>query len=150
MAEVWFYHLTDSTLEGVLPDLLERSLSRGWRAVIQAGAEERRDALDSHLWTYRDRSFLAHGTDREPHVEHQPIVLTTGPANPNGATVRFMVDGAGPTPHMDDYERIVFMFDGHDADQLSAARVEWKRLKTSGVAVSYWRQNEGGRWEKQA
>lgn len=150
MAEVWFYHMTDSTLEAVLPDLLERSLARGWRAAVQSGGEERRDALDMHLWTFRENSFLAHGTDREPHAEHQPILLTTGTGNPNRALVRFMVDGAAPTPPLEGYERLVFLFDGHDEAQLSAARAEWKRLKGEGVAVSYWRQTERGRWEKQA
>jgi hypothetical protein len=31
MAEVLFYHLTESTLQDALPGLLERSLGRGWR-----------------------------------------------------------------------------------------------------------------------
>ena len=60
MAEVLFYHLTESTLEEALPGLLEKSLERGWKAVVQTGTEERRDALDAHLWTFRDDSFLPH------------------------------------------------------------------------------------------
>ncbi|TIR82843.1 MAG: DNA polymerase III subunit chi, partial [Mesorhizobium sp.] len=45
MADILFYHLTESTLEEALPGLLERSVERGWRAVVQTGTEERRDAL---------------------------------------------------------------------------------------------------------
>lgn len=150
MTEVLFYHLTDSTLEAVLPGLLERSLERGWRAVVQTGSEERRDALDAHLWTFRDNSFLAHGLDRDPHAAEQPIVLTTGISNPNAATIRFLVDKSDPVPPLDAYNRAVFIFDGHDQAQLEAARGEWKRLKAGGHAVSYWRQADGGRWEKQA
>ena len=30
--EIWFYHLTRQPLERALPTLIERSLSRGWRA----------------------------------------------------------------------------------------------------------------------
>ena len=52
MTEVLFYHLTESTLEDALPGLLEKSLERGWKAVVQTGTEERRDALDAHLWTF--------------------------------------------------------------------------------------------------
>src|SRR6185437_734858 len=58
MTEVLFYHLQDMTLENVLPPLLEKSLERGWRVVVQSSSEERADALDAHLWTYRDDSFL--------------------------------------------------------------------------------------------
>jgi DNA polymerase III subunit chi len=49
--EVLFYHLERQSLDAVLPQLVERALARGWRAVIQAGSEERVAALDSLLWT---------------------------------------------------------------------------------------------------
>jgi DNA polymerase-3 subunit chi len=149
MAEVLFYHLTESTLEEALPGLLERSLARGWKVVVQTGSEERRDALDLHLWTYRDDSFLAHGTDREPHCEDQPILLTTGPDNANGAEIRFIVDGAEP-PDLTAYMRAVLLFDGHDQAQLEGAREIWKRLKAAGHALTYWQQTEDRRWERKA
>ena len=63
MSEVLFYHLEARSLEAVIPQLLEKTLERGWRAVIEVGSTERAEALDSHLWTYRDDSFLAHGMD---------------------------------------------------------------------------------------
>ena len=49
MTEVLFYHLTERTLEEALPGLLEKSLERGWRVVVQAGSRERLEALDGHL-----------------------------------------------------------------------------------------------------
>lgn len=150
MVEVLFYHLTESTLEDALPGLLERTMARDWRAVVQAGSDERRDALDVHLWTYRDDSFLAHGTDADAHAEDQPVFLTTGPANPNGAAVRFLVDGAAPPSAFDGYERIVFLFDGHDAAQLEGARSNWKMCRDAGHAVTYWQQTEDRRWERKA
>ena len=54
MTEVLFYHLQNMSVENVLPPLLEKSLERGWRVVVQSTSEERADALDAHLWTYRD------------------------------------------------------------------------------------------------
>ena len=149
MAEVLFYHLTESTLEDALPGLLERSVGRGWRAVVQTGGEERRDALDQHLWTFRDDSFLAHGTDREPYAAEQPVLLATGEANANGAAIRFLVDGAVP-PELAGYERAVFLFDGHDAEQLETARGHWKAMKAAGHTVTYWQQGADRRWERKA
>jgi len=149
MAEVLFYHLTESTLEKALPTLLEKSIGRGWRAVVQTGSEERRDALDQHLWLYRDDSFLPHGADHEPHAAEQPVILTAGPANPNGAQIRFLVDGASPPP-LDGYERAVFLFDGNDEGQIEAARGHWKALKGDGHGVTYWQQTPEGRWEQKA
>jgi DNA polymerase III subunit chi len=147
--EVLFYHLTDSTLEDALPPLLEKSVERGWRVVVQTGSEERRDALDLHLWTYREDSFLAHGRDAEPHPAEQPVFLTTSAANPNGAAVRFLVDGAEP-PRLDEYQRAVFMFDGHDETQIEAARRHWRSAKTSGHEATYWQQTPERRWERKA
>src|SRR5262245_14000403 len=121
MTEVLFYHLTESTLEDALPGLLERSLKRGWRAVVQTGTEERRDSLDAHLWTFRDDSFLAHASDREAWAEDQPVLLTAGTRNLNAAEICFIVEGAEP-PDISRYTRAVFMFDGHDATQLESAR----------------------------
>ena len=149
MAEVLFYHLTESTLEEALPGLLERSLARGWRAVVQTGTEERRDALDTHLWTFRDDSFLAHATEREAYPQDQPVLLTTGADNANGAQIRFLVDGATP-PDLSAYQRAVFMFDGHDQLQLEAARGHWKTVKAAGHTVTYWQQTPDKRWERKA
>lgn len=149
MTEILFYHLTETRLEDALPPLLEKSLARGWRVAVQAGGEERRDALDTHLWTYRDDAFLPHGLAGEPHAELQPILLTSDDARVNGATVRFLVDRAEP-PDLQDYERVIFIFDGHDQEQIDAARAHWKRLKADGHALTYWQQTAGGRWEKRA
>jgi DNA polymerase III subunit chi len=149
VAEILFYHLTESTLEEALPGLLEKSLERGWKAVVQTGTEERRDALDQHLWTFRDDSFLAHATDREPHQADQPVLLTTGESNGNAAEIRFIVDGARP-PALDGYQRAVFLFDGHDEAQLQTARDEWKKLKSADHQVTYWQQTPERRWERKA
>ncbi|MEQ1611332.1 MAG: DNA polymerase III subunit chi, partial [Hyphomicrobiaceae bacterium] len=94
MAEVLFYHLERRPLDEVLPMLVEKTVERGWRAVIQAGSAERLEALDQLLWTYREGSFIPHGTAKAANPERQPVFLTTTEDNPNQSTVRFMVDGA--------------------------------------------------------
>lgn len=149
MAEILFYHLTESTLDEALPGLVERSLGRGWRVTIQAVSDERRDALDNLLWTFSDISFVAHGTDKEPYPEQQPVLLTTSEANPNGATVRFLVEGAA-LEQAGEYERLVVMFDGHDQDQLDHARAQWKAFKTENHDLTYWQQTTDRRWERKA
>jgi DNA polymerase III subunit chi len=149
MTEVLFYHLGRQPLDRVLPGLLEKTLERGWRAVVQAGSRERVEALDNLLWTYADDSFLPHGIARDGMMEQQPVFLTTGEDNPNGATVRFLVDGA-EAGELGGYARVVYIFDGRDDDALAQARREWKRVKTAGFQVTYWQQNDNGRWEKKA
>ncbi len=149
MTEMLFYHLTETRLEDALPPLLEKSLQRGWRVVVQAGSEERRDALDQYLWTYRDESFLPHATDTAQNADRQPVLLCANESNLNSADIRFLVDGAQPAD-LTGYERAVFMFDGHDQAQLEAARGQWRDLKESGNALTYWQQTPDRRWERKA
>ncbi len=150
MTEVLFYHLQRQPLEAVLPTLLERSLERGWRVVVQASTEERLSALDDHLWTYTDDSFLAHGTDREPDAADQPVVLTLAETNPNAASIRFLVESAALPPDTGSYQRMVVIFDGNDEEALAAAREQWKAVKVAGHDATYWQQDPRGRWEKKA
>jgi DNA polymerase-3 subunit chi len=149
VAEVLFYHLTESRLEDALPPLLEKSLERGWRVSVHLGSEERCSALDAHLWTFRDESFLPHGADSAPHAERQPVLLTLSSGAANGSTVRFVADGA-EIPALEGVERLVLMFDGHDQTQLEAARGQWKALKSDGHSLTYWQQTEDRRWQKKA
>jgi DNA polymerase-3 subunit chi len=150
MTEMLFYHLQRQPIERVLPQLLERSIERGWRVVVQVSSDERVEALDAHLWTYRDDAFLPHGTAREGDAAAQPIVLTTADHNPNGATVRFLIDGAPVPEDVADYERIVLLFDGDDEDAVGAARLRWSEAKAKGFDVTYWQPDEQGRWVKKA
>jgi DNA polymerase-3 subunit chi len=150
MTEMLFYHMKGQTPEQVLPQLLQKSLERGWRVVVQASSEERVEALDAHLWTWRDDAFLPHGTWRDAEATEQPIVLTVDEDNPNGATVRFLVDGASLRGAATAYERVVLLFDGDDPEAVETARTRWSEAKAAGVAVTYWQADEQGRWKRQA
>lgn len=147
--EIWFYHLERSSLDQVLPELLEKTLQRGWKALVRTSQPERIEHLDGFLWSWRDDSFLPHGTADEPMAERQPVLLTTGLDNPNGAQALFLIDGAEAgdlTPH----ERCIILFDGRDEAALTAARKSWKQFKKDERSVSYWKQGAERGWEKQA
>jgi DNA polymerase III subunit chi len=148
MTEVLFYHLQHQPLERVLPTLLEKSLERGWRIVVQAGSDERVEALDAHLWTYRDDTFLPHGTYREGEAAAQPVLITVHDHNPNGAQVRFLVDGVPLPADAQSYERLVLLLDGTDEDAVAQARERWTSAKAAGFAVTYWQPDEQGRWQR--
>lgn len=150
MTEILFYQLKGQRLEQVLPALLLKSLERGWRVVVQAASEERIEALDAHLWTWRDDAFLPHGTWREPDASEQPVLLTPNGENPNRAAVRFLVEGAELPADPSAYQRLVLLFDGDDPDALAAARQRWVEVKNDGFEVTYWQADENGRWQRQA
>ncbi|WP_421697284.1 DNA polymerase III subunit chi [Ancylobacter sp.] len=147
MSDVFFYHLQNRPLDAALPQLLEKCLERGWRCAVQATSTERIEALDALLWTYDDASFLPHGTDRQGEPARQPILLTTDESNLNGAVVRFLIDGA-VIPDTGGYQRVIHLFDGNDSDAVEPVRQAWRAAKAEGHDVTYWQQDESGRWQR--
>jgi len=147
--EVWFYHLERTALDQALPELLDKTLAKGWRAVVRAAGPERVDHLDGWLWSYREDSFLPHGRADEPLAARQPILLTSAMDTPNAAEALFLIDGAEPGV-LDGFKRCILLFDGRDPAATNLARERWKLFKAAGLAVSYWRQGAERGWEKQA
>jgi DNA polymerase-3 subunit chi len=68
--------------------------------------------------------------------------------NPNHANVRFLIDNAALPADGDTYERMVLLFNGDDADALTAARGAWTDCKSRGFEVTYWQADEQGRWRR--
>jgi len=101
------------------------------------------------LWTYREESFLPHGTARDGRASSQPIYLTAGDDNPNAAQIRFLVDGA-TLADASPYLRVAYVFDGRDQAAVTRARETWQEAKARGDAVSYWQQDVDGRWQQKA
>lgn len=146
MTEIRFYHLSRKTLEQALPELLEKVLERGLRAVVMAGSAERVEALTQHLWTYREGGFLPHGNARDGHAARQPIWLTEKDENPNNATVLMLVDGAA-SGNLAGFDLVCELFDEAQDGAVEAARARWQAYKNAGHTLTYWQQGERG-WEK--
>lgn len=145
MSEVRFYHLTRSTLEAALPPILEKVIERGWRAVVRTSTPERAEALSDSLWTAKEDSFLPHGTQRDGHAARQPVWITDTDENPNNANTVILADGVMETNQAADL--VCLLFDGHDADVVTASRAAWKKFQDAGHSLTYWQQTDKG-WEK--
>lgn len=148
MTEIRFYHLTRKTLEQALPEMLEKTLERGWKAVVMTGSPERAEALTQHLWTYNPNGFLPHGNAKDGNAAMQPVWLTPLDERPNDASVLFLTDGA-ESAHVADYVRVCEVFDGNIDEAVASARRRWATYKTSGHELSYWQQGDKG-WTNQA
>ncbi len=153
MTEVLFYHLERRSLDDVLPGLIEKTLERGWRALIRCESAERAEAIDNRLWTHSEQTFLPHAQLGDGDARRQPVLIAVEETNANGANVLFVVGGADP-PAWDgaaakSLSRIVILFDGRDPQRLQSARAAWKAAKDAGHEVTYWKESAGGKFEKQ-
>jgi DNA polymerase III subunit chi len=153
MTEVLFYHLERRSLDDILPGLIEKTLERGWRALIRVDSAERAEAIDTLLWTYNDQTFLPHAQKGDGEASRQPVLVTVEESNDNNADVLFLIGGAAaPAWGGEDvtaFARIVILFDGRDAQALAAARAAWKNAKDAGHDTTYWKESAGGKFEKQ-
>jgi DNA polymerase-3 subunit chi len=148
VGEIGFYHLSSTPLERSLPRLLERAQTQGYRVVVRAASPERVEHLSATLWTYDEAGFLPHGTARDGNAAVQPIWLTDGGENPNGASMLVLVDGV-EAEDIGSYARCADLFDGNDAGAVEAARTRWRRAREAGHSLTYWQQMASG-WERKA
>ncbi len=152
MTEILFYHLDARPLERVLPPLLEKTLRRGWRALVRCGVPERVRSVSDAIWAWREESFIPHGTAEDGEAARQPVWITADEENPNGASVLFCIEGAAPSAEeLAAMERVALLFSGSDPSAVEAARALWRQWKErEGLELTYWRQDARGRWEKKA
>lgn len=146
--EVSFYHLTCVPLEKALPRLLEKVYASGAKALLFFDDENTLKLIDDALWTYSQMDFLPHGTHQEQHPDKQPIYLTTGPENPNNASIVIKV-GNTEHPSSTSFKRIIDIFDGNDPQSVQNARDRYKKYKDSNHPLVYWKQDINGKWDKQ-
>ena len=140
-----FYHLTATPLERALPRIVERIVADGGRAVIVAADAEQRGALDRLLWTYAVDSFLPHAQAGGDDDGDQPVLIAETPVAANGARFAVLADGLWRDEALG-FERAFHFFDD---EAVVAARAAWRALAAQdGVERHYWRQDEGGRWER--
>jgi len=70
--------------------------------------------------------------------------------NPNGAVIRFLVEGASLPEDIASYQRLAILFDGNDVQALAIARDQWRAVKDGGHDATYWQQDDSGRWQRKA
>jgi DNA polymerase-3 subunit chi len=145
--EIRFYHLLRKSVAAALPEILTRAIADGRRVVVKTPDAATAEELAEHLWTYNEPSFLPHGTRKDGHPADQPIWLTDGDDNPNGAAVLVLTGGtAAADPGA--WALCCAMLDGNDEAQVAAAREQWKAARDAGFTVTYWKQNESGGWDR--
>lgn len=147
MTDIRFYHMLQKRLEAALPEILDKALERGYRVIVKAGSAERVSALDNVLWTWNPAGFMPHGAVRDGFESKQPVWLTTDDDNPNNANMLVLADGA-VAQDVGAFELCCELFDGNDADAVKAARERWQVYKDAGHDLSYFQQDEQGRWLK--
>lgn len=151
--QIRFYHLTLRRLEDALCALLAKSLASGRRVLVRCGGSADLEALSRALWNDAGPAyFLAHGRAGvdDKSAQDQPIWITSGVENPNGAQILFLLPGAVMEEGDSTYPLICYLFSGGDEAALASARKAWKTIKEGGAAPTYWQETPEGAWAQKA
>ena len=125
-----FYHLQKNTLDEALPKLVSKAYETGQSIKIKVGNELRVDFLNTLLWTFDEESFIPHGTKKDGFAEMEPIFLSSDDETPNNAKILFLVDGADiDIKTTSNFDRILYVFDSNNEDEVKKARKTWKAFK---------------------
>jgi len=150
MTAYWFYHMQQSPLEQVLPDILEKISAKGWKCLTKFGnlngdPTDEMKRWDDYLWSYRKDAFLPHGRDDEPLADRHPLCLTTDADSAGANDIVILVHGAEMKDVAGTVRCITFL-DGANEQDRKIARTRWKNAKDAGHETSYWRQDDHGKW----
>ncbi len=140
-----FYELALDPALKVVPPLALKAYEQGARAVILAANENSLEELNKAIWTFKQDAFIPHGTKADGKAERQPIYLTLTEENPNQATIAIITDGRMPQLP---FERVYDIFDGTIETELASAKARQQAYQNSGAAVTYFKQNPQGGWDK--
>ena len=148
MAQVDFYHLTQSDLETALIMLVKKTIAVGKTALILS-PKPLASTLDAALWAHDAGSWIPHGVDDAEGVEVAKVWISTDPAsNPLKAPFLFLLQGQVPAS-WDGFERVFNLFDGRSEMQVNEARAQWKTWNgNAALTLSHYAQSEDGRWQK--
>ena len=109
MSEIFFYKLKNSSSEIFLTSLIERSLENNWNSVVLLDNIERMEEINDFLWSYKDTSFLTHGSQNDKNSELHRVYLTCEEENPNDSNVIFSIDGL-LIKNINSWQRCIYIF----------------------------------------
>jgi|TARA_B100000161_G_scaffold110169_1_gene78012 DNA polymerase-3 subunit chi len=147
MSEVFFYHLTKTTLEIALPKILERALSEKWSIEIRTSANTNLDEISNAIWRGPEESFLPHCLEDHEDLQDYPIVLCKSPLKDWRDCLIVVGQADLKENEVKNYKRICLIFDAKIEAELSKARKSWKKLSEEGINTAYWAEDKG-RWVK--
>jgi DNA polymerase-3 subunit chi len=149
MTDIRFYHMEQATLDQALPMIVMKAWQSGENVMVRVPDKREASRLNDLLWSFRADSFIPHGMDGDKHADAQPVFVTVNDENMNEANILILTHGCAH-PSVADFKMTCEMLDGRVDSQITDARARWKIYKDDGHDLTYWQQDENGKWGKKA
>ena len=151
---IGFYQLQSAEATGaVLARLLQKSRDAEKTIRVVAPAPMLA-SLSQAIWSEPADSWLPHGVKgRDDDARDScPIWLSDDDAETDAEFYMYLGDKI-PAPEVlanHNIERLFILFDGKDAERLTAARASWRAWKEAGHTLNYFAQDASGAWVKKS
>ncbi len=131
--KVTFYDIAPEQVLALVAKLAQAAWDKEKRLVIRCSDPHQAKAVDDHLWTFRDESFIPHevvdgGALRDPHAR---IVITTRDEQPIAGDILLQL---APTElgFAATFAHVIDLVDHADEARLAASRQRYRAWAESG------------------
>jgi len=145
LSEIFFYKLKNSSSEIFLTSLIERSLENNWNSVVLLDNIERMEEINDFLWSYKDTSFLPHGSQNDKNSELHRVYLTCEEENPNDSDVIFSIDGL-LIKNINSWQRCIYIFNEQNLKVVDQFNTYKKNIDQSQHSIKSFEQDTNGKW----
>ena len=145
MSEIFFYKLKNSSSEIFLTSLIERSLENNWNSVVLLDNIERMEEINDFLWSYKDTSFLPHGSQNDKNSELHRVYLTCEEENHNDSDVIFSIDGL-LIKNINSWQRCIYIFNEQNLKVVDQFNTYKKNIDQSQHVLKSFEQDTNGKW----
>jgi DNA polymerase-3 subunit chi len=148
MTDISLYHIQHSTIEKVLPKLLEKIVSANNRAILFCADESMMSELDKYLWSFSTKIFIPHGSKNDGYQDKQPIYITDVEENPNGASILVTLAEVSKD-YLVRFSRMVYVFDNTKENLEYAKNIIKAYDNDTSHKLTCWQQDKTtGSWLK--
>ena len=138
MSRVDFYVLSEDGVDERLRfacRLAEKAVDQGNRVYVQTGSHAEAQRLDELLWTFSDRSFLAHEVVDGNPPSHERVMVLLGDADAPVTHRQLLINLADRLPSdVTVYERIAEIVD-IDPERKRLSRERYKQYRERGCTL---------------
>jgi DNA polymerase III subunit chi len=138
MTRVDFYVMSEETADVRLRfacRLAEKAVEQGHRVYIQTAALADAQRLDELLWTFSDRSFLAHEIAGEGAPSHERVMVLVGNVDAPPSHRQLLINLTDHLPaDLTAYERIAEIVDV-DPERKRLSRERYKQYRERGCGL---------------
>lgn len=137
-----FYQMSKTELPVAAARLAEKAGAKGQKLCILTPNEERAQMIDDALWQYSE--FLPHSLGEFDGVSKVNITIEDS----GDAAILFLIDDKDC--EVENCDLICYLFHSVDQDIVQKRRKNWSEWNKAGFHLSYFAEDDQGRWIKEA